>query len=40
MKMSYLLHRAKLLRVTFFMKGSYLPPRENFKLPYLPNQAH
>ena len=29
MKMSYLLHRAKLLRVTFFMKGSYLPPREN-----------
>ena len=24
----------------FYMKGSYLPPRENFKLPYLPNQAH
>ena len=40
MKMSCLLPRAKLLRVTFFMKRSYLPPRENFKLPYLPNQEH
>ena len=40
MKMSCLLHRAKLQRVTFFMKRSYLLPRENFKLPYLPNQAH
>ena len=40
MKMSCLLPRAKLLRVTFFMKRSYLRPRENFKLPYLPNQAH
>ena len=30
----------KLQRVTFFMKRSYLLPRENFKLPYLPNQAH
>ena len=40
MKMSCLLTRAKLLRVTFFMKRSYLLPRENFKLPYLPNQAH
>ena len=38
--MSYLLPRAKLLRVTFFMKRSYLLPRENFELPYLPNQAH
>ena len=40
MKMSCLLPRVKLLRVTFFMKRSYLLPRENFKLPYLPNQAH
>ena len=40
MKMSCLLPRAKLQRVTFFMKRSYLLPRENFKLPYLPNQAH
>ena len=40
MKMSCLLPRAKLLRVTFFVKRSYLLPRENFKLPYLPNQAH
>ena len=40
MKMSYLLPRAKLPRVTFFTKWSYLLPRENFKLPYLPNQAH
>ena len=40
MKMSWLLPRAKLQRVTFFMKRSYLLPRENFKLPYLPNQAH
>ena len=40
MKMSCLLLRAKLQRVTFFMKRSYLLPRENFKLPYLPNQAH
>ena len=40
MKMSCLLPRAKLLRVTFFMKRSYLIPRENFKLPYLPNQAY
>ena len=39
-KMSCLLPRAKLQRVTFFMKRSYLLPRENFKLPYLPNQAH
>ena len=39
MKMSYLFPRAKLERVTFFMKRSYLLPRENFKLPYLPNQA-
>ena len=39
-KMSCLLPRAKLLRVTFFMKRSYLLPRENFKLPYLPKQAH
>ena len=29
MKMSCLLPRAKLLRVTFFMKWSYLLPREN-----------
>ena len=40
MKMSCLLPRPKLLRVTFFIKRSYLLPRENFKLPYLPNQAH
>ena len=40
MKISCLLPRAKLLRVTFFMKRSYLLPRENFKLPYLPNQAY
>ena len=40
MKMSCLLPRAKLQRVTFFMKRSYPLPRENFKLPYLPNQAH
>ena len=40
MKMSCLLPRAKLQRVTFFMKRSYLLPRENFKLPHLPNQAH
>ena len=40
MKMSCLLPRAKLQRVTFFMKRSYLLPHENFKLPYLPNQAH
>ena len=40
MKMSCLLPRAKLQRVTFFMKRSYLLPRENFKLPYLQNQAH
>ena len=40
MKMSCLLPRVKLLRVTFFTKRSYLPPREKFKLPYLPNQAH
>ena len=39
-KMSCLLPRAKLQRVTFFMKRSYLLPRQNFKLPYLPNQAH
>ena len=38
--MSYLLPCAKFQRVTFFMKRSYLIPRENFKLPYLPNQAH
>ena len=38
--MSCLLPRAKLQRVTFFMKRSYLLPRENFKLPHLPNQAH
>ena len=40
MKMSCLLPRGKLLRVTFFMKRSYLLPHANFKLPYLPNQAH
>ena len=40
MRMSYLLPCAKFQRVTFFMKRSYLLPRENFKLPYLPNQAH
>ena len=40
MKMSCLLPRAKLLRVTFFMKRSYLLPRKNFKLTYLPNHAH
>ena len=40
MKASYLLPRAKLLRVTFFVKWSYLLPREDFKLPYLPNQTH
>ena len=40
LEMSCLLPRAKLLRVTFFMKRSYLLPRANFKLPYLPNQAH
>ena len=34
MKMSYLLPRAKLLRVTFFMRWGYLLPHENFKLPY------
>ena len=39
-RMSYLLPCAKFQRVTFFMKRSYLLPRENFKLPYLPNQAH
>ena len=39
MKMSCLLPRVKLPRV-FFMKRSYLLPRENFKLSYLPNQAH
>ena len=39
-KMSCLLPRAKLLRVTFFMKRSYLFPREKFKLPFLPNQTH
>ena len=38
--MSCLLPRAKLQRVTFFMKRSYLLPRENFKLPYLSNQAY
>ena len=38
--MSCLLPRAKLLRVTFFMKGSYLLHHENFKLPYPPHQAH
>ena len=40
MKMSYLLPRAKLIRVTFFTKWSYLLPCENFKLSYLPNQAN
>ena len=40
MIMSYILPRAKLLPFTSFMKWSYLPPRENFKLPYLLNQAH
>ena len=40
MKTSYLLPRAKLLRVTYSMKWNYLLPRENFKLPYLPNQTH
>ena len=39
MKMSCLPPRAELQRVTFFMKRSYLLPSENFKLPYLPNQA-
>ena len=38
--MSYLLPCAKFNRVTFFMKRSYLLTRENFKLPYLPNQAY
>ena len=40
MKISYLLPRAKLLRVNFFMEWSYLLPRDNFKLSYLPNHAH
>ena len=40
MKMSCLLPRAKLQRVTFFVKRSYLLPREKFKLQYLPNLAH
>ena len=40
MEMSCLLPRAKLQRVTFFMKRSYLLPCEKFKLPYRPNQAH
>ena len=40
MEMSCLLPRAKLQRVTFLMKPNYLLPRENFKLRYLPNQAH
>ena len=40
MKMSCLLPSAKLQRVIFFMKRGYLLPRENFKLPYLPNQAN
>ena len=40
LKMSCLIPRAKLLRVTFFMERSYLLPRANLKLPYLPNQAH
>ena len=40
MKMSCLLPRAKLQRVTFFIKRGYLLPRENFKLSYLSNQAH
>ena len=38
--MSCLLPRSKLQRVTFFMKRSYLLPRENFKPPYLPNHAY
>ena len=37
--MRFLLPRAELLPVTFFMKRSYLLPRENFKLSYLPNQG-
>ena len=40
MKVSCLLPRAKLQRVTSFVKRSYLLTRENFKLPYLPNQAY
>ena len=39
-RMSYLLPHAKFQRVTFFIKRSYHLPRENFKLPYLLNQAH
>ena len=39
-KISYLLPRAKLLRVNFLMKGGYLLPRGKFKLPHFPNQAH
>ena len=39
LKMGYLLTRAKMPPVTFFMKWSYLLPRENFKLPYPPDQA-
>ena len=31
---------ARNCKVTFFMKRSYLLPRENFKLSYIPNQAH
>ena len=39
-KISYLLPRAKLLRVNFLMKGGYLLPRGKIKLPHFPNQAH
>ena len=38
-RMSYFLPCAKFQRGTFFVKRSYFLPRENFKLPYLPNQA-
>ena len=39
MEKSYLLSHAKLRPVTF-LKRSYLLPRKNFKLPYLPSQVH
>ena len=40
MKMSCLLPRAKLQRVTFFMMQSYLLPRENFKLCHISQTRH
>ena len=39
MEKRYLLPHAKLRPVTFFLKHSYLLPRKNFKLPYLPSQV-